>query len=70
MRQMTDALIYRPFDRTIYRESREVVSNPHLPLTFGEVAEYRRPSLWPFVKVAFVGIGLVALAVALIIWSF
>ena len=29
-----------------------------------------RPSLWPFVKVAFVGIGLVALAVALIIWSF
>lgn len=67
---MTDALIYRPFDRTIYRESREVVSNTHLPLTFGEVAEYRRPSLWPFVKVAFVGIGLVALAVALIIWSF
>lgn len=41
---MSDALLYRPFEQTIIRESRGVVSNTHLPLSqWNEVAEIRRP---------------------------
>lgn len=42
-----------------------------LPLAYGEVAEFDRPSpLWPLVKVALVGFGMVAIGFALIVWAF